>query len=137
LSETLPETGCASVAGAASFPRVEQRGEDDPSVVTFTTSSTDRETYQALVLGEMPSFVARQEDLRITHAATAGQFARLFTEVFDDESPTPEVPWRHPAAEDVPEEGLTVRFWMVLRDPRGGMDWTERALCVVPAPADP
>jgi hypothetical protein len=68
----------------------------------------------------------------VTHVATAGLFSRLQTEVFDDDAPDPEVIWRHPDADEVPEDGLTVRFWFVVRDGRGGMDWVERAVCVVP-----
>ena len=30
------------------------------------------------------------------------------------------------------EEGTIVRFYFVARDDRGGVDWTERALCLVP-----
>jgi hypothetical protein len=127
----LPTSGCAAVAGAPALPRITRRIEDEPSTITFTTRAEDRETYDELVLGEMPTFETRREDLRITHAATGGFFPRLSTEVFDDEAPTPNVPWRHPTEEEVPEDGLTVRFWFVMRDGRGGMDWIERAACVV------
>lgn len=127
----LPASGCASVAGDPSLPRLAWRDEDDPLTLTFTTRPEDREPFEALVLGEMPRLESRREDLRVTHAATAGRFARLSTEIFDDESSTGEVPWRHPPLEEVPEGGLTARFWFVLRDGRGGMDWTERAACLV------
>ena len=76
--------------------------------------------------------VDSREDLTITHLATAGEFARLTTIVFDDDAPDPEVEWVHPEADDVPADGLTVRFIFTVRDGRAGMDWVERAACVVP-----
>jgi len=32
----------------------------------------------------------------------------------------------------VPSEGRLVRFVFVLRDLRGGIDWTTRTICLVP-----
>ncbi|HJL20513.1 MAG TPA: hypothetical protein RMH99_32900 [Sandaracinaceae bacterium LLY-WYZ-13_1] len=127
-----PATGCAEAAGGAALPRVPRRGEEEPSAVRFSSSPDDREAFEELVYGDPPSIEEMREELLVSHVATAGLFSRLSTEVFDDDAPAPEVSWRHPDAEDVPDDGLTVRFWFVVRDGRGGMDWVERAACVVP-----
>lgn len=125
-SDVVPESGCAG----GDLVQIRARVEDEPSFVRLTTSPSDREMYDEVVLGEMPRVVETREELLVTHVATAGLFTRLQTEVFDD--PPLEVPWRHPDPEEIPDDGLTVRFWFVARDQRGGMDWVERALCVVP-----
>lgn len=129
--EAPPETGCASQTGA-SLPRVSWTDEENPSVLRFTSAPADREEFQELVLGEQPMFVDSREDLQITHIASAGDMQRLNTEVFSDDAPDPSVEWIHPLQEDIPEDGLTVRFIFVVRDGRAGMDWTERVLCLVP-----
>lgn len=123
-SDAVPDSGCAG----GDLLQVEARGEEDPSFIRLTTSPDDREVYEELVLGETPRVEETREELLVSHVATAGLFTRLQSEVFD-EAPV-EVPWRHP--EEIPADGLTVRFWFVARDQRGGMDWVERALCVVP-----
>lgn len=126
-----PASGCASATGPA-LPRVPWTDEENPSVLRFTSDPADREEYQELVLGETPMFIDSREDLQVTHLASAGDFQRLETEVFSDDAPDPSVEWAHPPQEDIPAEGLTVRFFFIVRDGRAGMDWTERALCLVP-----
>jgi len=42
------------------------------------------------------------------------------------------VTWEAPPATEVPAAGLPVTFTFVVRDDRGGTDWTTRAACVVP-----
>jgi len=41
--------------------------------------------------------------------------------------------WTPPTG--VPEDGQLVRFNFVIRDGRGGTDWVDRGLCVLPAPS--
>jgi len=41
------------------------------------------------------------------------------------------VKWAPPAARDVTGGGEVVVFHFVVRDLRGGLDWTSRALCAV------
>jgi len=38
--------------------------------------------------------------------------------------------WKPPKS--VPEDGQLVRLNFVIRDGRGGTDWTERGLCILP-----
>ena len=37
------------------------------------------------------------------------------------------------ALANIPQNGRLVRFYFTLRDQRGGLDYTQRALCLVPA----
>ncbi len=133
LPDSPPATGCASAPATDALPRLTLQDEETPSEVVFTSAPEDREAYQELVITDQaPTFVDAREDITLTHLATAGSFERFTTEVFDDDAPSPRVEWTHPVAEDVPADGLTVRFVFVARDGRGGMDWTERVACVVP-----
>lgn len=71
------------------------------------------------------------ESLVVSHFSTAGELARAFSTLGSDTTSTEmRVPWAAP--KEAPPEGLTVRFWFVLRDLRGGSDFIERALCVLP-----
>lgn len=66
-----------------------------------------------------------REALQLSHFTTAGDLSRVFQSVaWDSRELSRRVEWTAPA-----EPGL-VRFWLVLRDFRGGGDFTERAVCV-------
>ena len=66
-----------------------------------------------------------RESLQLSHFATAGDLARAFeTIAWDSDELTRQVSWTAPKA-----AGL-VRFWLVLRDFRGGSAFVERAVCV-------
>ncbi len=128
----LPATGCASTPDSPSFPHVAWASEDDAPQIGLTTQTDDREPYLEFVFGETLMRVESREELSVAHLATAGWIARPETIVFADETPNVDVPWRHPDRAEVPGDGLTVEFIFVMRDGRGGMDWTRRALCLLP-----
>jgi hypothetical protein len=66
-----------------------------------------------------------RESLQLSHFATAGDLTRAFdTIAWDDQELLRQVTWKAPA-----EPGL-VRFWLVLRDFRGGGAFAMRAVCV-------
>jgi hypothetical protein len=66
-----------------------------------------------------------RESLQLSHFTTAGDLTRAFEMVaWDSDELQRQVSWTAPK-----EPGL-VRFWLVLRDFRGGSDFTERAVCV-------
>lgn len=74
---------------------------------------------------------AARETLSLAHFVTAGALERAYSDVNLVVSPaTARVRWTAP--ESVPAGGLFVRFYLVLRDGRGGTDFAERALCVMP-----
>lgn len=103
-------------------------------VIATTTAGADREPYTALV-GDPPVATPTRETLQVSHFTTAGelksQFA--FVEAADPAAETTvEVKWDAPKSTEVPAAGLPVTFTFVVRDDRGGIDWTTRAACVAP-----
>jgi hypothetical protein len=72
------------------------------------------------------------ESILISHFASAGELERAFSPVAPEaEAVSANVGWTAPKG-DIPDEGLLVRFWFVVRDLRGGSDFAERAVCVLP-----
>ncbi len=77
------------------------------------------------------------EELLISWLGTDGEFDESFGFIDEEMCTSPEdsngsatVGWMPP--EQAESGGTLVRFHFVLRDGRGGTDWTERALCIVP-----
>ena len=94
--------------------------------VTFEAS--DRETFA--VSGEP---APAREELQLSAFVTAGKFAQQYgyVESTDVRPASPvAIQWTAPGRADVPAEGLRVTFSFVVRDLRGGLDTTTRALCV-------
>jgi hypothetical protein len=74
------------------------------------------------------------EELQISNFTTAGKFESSYAAIFaTDLRPNPDVTvkWQPPAARDVGAGGEVVVLYFVVRDLRGGLDWTSRALCAV------
>jgi hypothetical protein len=66
-----------------------------------------------------------RESLQLSHFATAGDLSRAFeTVAWDSDELVRRSSWT------APEQAGLVRFWLVLRDFRGGSDFVERAICV-------
>jgi hypothetical protein len=124
----------APVAGddaCASGPRV-SAGSDD-HVIAVATAAGDRESYTTLY-GDPAVPTAFREALQISHFATAGKLKSPYSFIegdAGDDAPAAQVKWNAPKAADV--SGATaVPFRFVVRDSRGGIDWTARELCVTP-----
>jgi hypothetical protein len=101
-------------------------------VIGNATAGSDRETYLALV-DDQPVLTPTRESLQISQFSTSGKLKNQFSfvEATDDSPETiVDVGWNAPPAADVPAAGLPVTFTFVLRDSRGGTDWTTRAACV-------
>jgi len=101
-------------------------------VIGNTTDGSDREGYTALV-GAPPVATPARESLEISQFTTAGELKSQFSFVEatnNDASTTLDVKWEAPEAAEVPATGLAVTFTFVVRDNRGGTDWTTRAACV-------
>jgi hypothetical protein len=116
----------------AAGPRVSAGTKDH--VLGSLTEGIDRETYTAL-LGDPPVATSVRETLQLSQFTTAGELNRqfAFVDVADTSaSTTVDDKWAAPEAADVPAAGLPVTFTFVVRDDRGGVDWTTRAACVVP-----
>jgi hypothetical protein len=72
-----------------------------------------------------------KESLLVAGFSDEGQLERTFS-IIEGEAPSGpvDIEWSPPAA--LPSDGRLVRFYFVLRDDRGGTDWTERSLCLIP-----
>jgi hypothetical protein len=111
-------------------PRV-TAGSDD-HVIGNATDGSDREPY-TVVMGTPPVAVPGRESLQISQFTTAGKLKSQFSfvEASDQNATTTvDVTWDAPAADEVPAVGEAVTFTFVVRDDRGGTDWTTRTLCV-------
>jgi hypothetical protein len=115
----------------AAGPTVAAGTEDHE--VSITTVGTDRETYAAS-LGDPPVPTATREALQVSFFTTAGKLKSPFVFV-EAADPSPETPaslhWNAPMVSDVAAP-TPVTFTFVVRDGRGGTDWTTRAACVTP-----
>lgn len=113
-------------AGCDGLPQVQAGSERMLVGVAFDAS--DRETFAAGAAQE-----PAREELQLAAFATAGEVVQHHTYVdADDERATSPVAleWEPPTADEVPAEGLRVKFFFVVRDLRGGVDAASRALCV-------
>jgi hypothetical protein len=145
----LPLTDCETRRGGmenadSALPRValqidvtEEEEDEADSVIGFTFADAARETFQQVVIGQEEPRTDREE-LTINHVATAGSYRRPTSTVTEPQEVDGRrvegrstVSWDHPLAEEVPEGGLTVRHFFVVRDLRGGVSYVERALCLV------
>lgn len=112
---------------AAGLPTIAAGREDVP--IRFVTDADDREMAVPPAGG-----AAAPEELQLSSFATDGELEGSFDDIpSTDTSPDAdfETKWTAPAVKDVAAGGLVVHFHFVVRDGRGGLDWTHRALCVV------
>lgn len=105
-------------------------------IIGNRTDGSDREPYTA-VASDSPLSTATptRESLQISQFTTAGKLKSqyAFVESTDaNAATTVDVTWEAPKAAEVPAAGLPVTFTFVVRDNRGGLDWTTRAACVGP-----
>jgi hypothetical protein len=111
-------------------PRVSAGTKDH--VIGNLTQGADREPYTA-ILGDPPVATPVRETLQISQFTTAGELKSQFSFVDATDAnatTTVDVKWDAPKAADVPSAGLPVTFTFVVRDNRGGIDWTTRVACV-------
>ena len=101
-------------------------------VIGNLTQGSDRELYTA-TMGDPPVATPVRETLQISQFTTAGELKSQFSFVDAADSngtTTVDVKWNAPKAAEVPAAGLPVTFTFVVRDNRGGIDWTTRVACV-------
>jgi hypothetical protein len=126
-------SGCAERDASSSLPIV-HRGA--AAVLGVGCSPEERETYGAYDADRRPIVV--REVIELALFATLGTLDDL--PPFDDDAQRVlSTTWTPPADDDLTEAqrealptGLLVRLWLVARDRRGGTDWIERDLCLVP-----
>ena len=122
--------GCAD----GPLPRVSRSG--GAVTMRFGTSVDARESFDAFDADGRP--IVARERLALTLFTTLGESSAL-PRIDDDAELTSETTWTPPGDDALDEaqraslaEGLLVRTWLVVRDLRGGTDWIERDLCLVP-----
>jgi hypothetical protein len=97
--------------------------------IRIVSDGDDRESFTP------PGKTAAQlEELQISNFTTAGKFESSYAAIFaTDTRPDADVTvkWEPPAAATVDGGGEVVLFYLVVRDLRGGLDWTSRALCLL------
>jgi hypothetical protein len=72
-----------------------------------------------------------REALQISHLVTLGELERAYSLVDGSSSTTTvTVGWKVP--EPKVKNATRVRFYFVLRDGRGGVDWARRSICLIP-----
>jgi len=99
---------------------VQEIAEEADASILLQLDESDRDA-----LPQTTQLDPARESLQLSHFATAGDLTRAFeTIAWDSDELARQVSWTAPR-----DAGL-VRFWLVLRDFRGGGAFVERAVCV-------
>jgi hypothetical protein len=117
-----PRTGCASDLSEAERAAQPRAGDDASSINLIVT----QESLQTFTVGD----TELTEEIQVSWLADGGGFERTFSFIT---APGNAVLTQWKPSESVPEDGQLVRFNFVIRDGRGGTDWVERGLCILPA----
>jgi hypothetical protein len=100
------------------------------AAVTFALVGDDREALES----EPGEYATHdRESLVYTHVASHPGLDRAFSAIdFDSDQPSFELPFDFGQAAAPAPEGETLRFFLVVRDERGGVDWLRRDACLLP-----
>ena len=125
VPRTAPRTGCAGdLEGLTEEQRTAHpRAGDLPSSINLSVSQGSLQIY---AIDE----VERTEEIQVSWLADSGDFERTFSFITD---PARSVLTQWQPFTSADESGRLVRFNFVIRDGRGGSDWVERGLCILPA----
>lgn len=118
----LGRSECSALDAAPELPLVHAGGAEHRIATAFGLD--DRDPVEGLDGPEL-------EALFVSHAATLGRLERPVSVVEGGaDEVAMDVRWKAPGSVDAP--GRVARLYFVVRDFRGGTDWTVRTLCVVP-----
>lgn len=124
VPRTAPRTGCG--ADLTDEERAVQPVAGSPaSTINLHVTPDSLQTY-------MVDDLTLTEEIQVSWLTDGGDFERSFSFI-DDPARSVLTQWQ--PFSDAPEDGRLVRFNFVIRDGRGGTDWVERGLCLLPAPA--
>jgi hypothetical protein len=117
--ETAPPAEDCSVPGATTA-----RAGSGKHRIVMALSPSDRDALPSLLGPPL-------ETLLVSHFATAGSLARAVSVIEAGSADlSVALDWDSPGS--APATGTLVRFYFVVRDLRGGVDWSVRRLCVFP-----
>ena len=132
-SAPMPGAPCDTASGLLTITARASTGTDATDAeklpLRLVTDADDRETY--LPAGATAPVL---EELQISNFSTAGTFDSSYADIpSSDLRPDADAVmlWGPPRSLDVPASGLAVQFHFVVRDGRGGLDWTHRSLCAL------
>jgi len=126
VSRTAPREGCiADLDGLTDEERAAHPLAGDLASAIELAVTPD--SLQSYMVGDSTSI----EEIQVSWLTDGGELERTFSFITD---PARSVLTQWQAFRDVPEEGVLVRFTFVIRDGRGGSDWVQRGLCVLPPP---
>jgi hypothetical protein len=103
---------CATSDSSPSLPVFESSGGTHS--IALTLSDDDRDP---------------NEELWVSQFSTRGDLDRVLSVIPKGEALSVKSEWQEPDSISI---GRVVRFWFVVRDLRGGVDWSIRTLCAVP-----
>ncbi|UCH28769.1 MAG: hypothetical protein JSV06_10885, partial [Myxococcales bacterium] len=127
VPRTAPRTGCAAdLEGLTEEERMAHpRAGDQSSIIDLSVTSRSLQTF---MVGDMEV----TEEIQVSWLADGGGFERTFSFITD---PATSVLTQWKPFGSASENGELVRFNLVIRDGRGGSDWVERGLCILPPTA--
>jgi hypothetical protein len=125
VPRTAPGTGCAADLQDLTEGEREAHPRAGAEASTIDLSVTDGSLQTFTVDDE-----SETEEIQVSWLGDGGGFESSFSFITD---PARSIltQWKPP--QSVPDDGELVRFTLVLRDGRGGSDWVERGLCILPA----
>ncbi|MGB8329106.1 MAG: hypothetical protein WCE62_03190 [Polyangiales bacterium] len=124
VPRTAPRDGCrADLEGLSEADRAAIPVAGSPA--SSITLAVTEESFQSYTIDD----VTLTEEMQVSWLTDGGDFETTFSFITKEEK---SVLTQWQPFTSVPEEGLLVRFNFVIRDGRGGTDWVERGLCILP-----
>ena len=124
VPRTAPRTGCASDLADLT---------DEERMVHPTAGSASSTVNLFVTPDSLQPYTQNDEQLieeiQVSWLADGGGFESSFSFITDP-ARSALISWLPPG--DVPNDGLLARFTFVIRDGRGGTDYIERGLCILP-----
>lgn len=139
-TKPIPWEGCAN---DARFKDLTIEAGADEHLIRVRFDTSDRENYKVeeLKYNEVMT-VEKREELLIAHSATKdvvelGRYYSIIPRDQPEDTSEVELDFKPVKQSDkadkkIPEDGKLARFYFVVRDQRGGVDFATRSLCVVP-----